>query len=333
MSFAAPVPALIPAIMMEIPGIAQVAALLHEGDDFVITSHVNTDGDSVASSLALLSVVQALGKHGTVVLQDPAPDNFDYLRGIGEIVPASETPSRPAQFAAVLDCPDLERTGTAQSHLAGDVRLVNIDHHKGNTLFGAANMVTDGMSSTSELLYHLIQHLELPIDQPLAELLYTGILFDTGAFRYSLTTAITLDVAADLVRHGARLDVMADRIFNSSSLEQVKMMGKAIESLELVEKGRIALLHLSEEEMNTANAEEAVNYGLMIKGVEVTLLLKEERHEHYRVSLRSRADVDVSQVAAAFGGGGHTRASGCRMDGARQQVAQSLVQEVVAQLG
>ena len=311
--------------MINIPGIEDVAALLREGDDFLITSRV-------ASCLALLAMLKALGKRGTVVLQDPPPANFDFLQGVGEIVMAADRAEHSARFAAVLDCPDLERTGTAKDHLAGDARVVNIDHHQGNTDFGTANLVTDEVSSTSELLYHLSQHAGLNIDEHLAESLYTGILYDTGGFRYSLTTATTLDVAADLVRHGARLDVVADRVFNSSSLEQVKVMGKAVESLKLVENDRIAVLHLGEREMSTANADAAVNYGLMIRGVEVTLLLKEESHEHYRVSLRSRARVDVNQVAAAFGGGGHSRASGCRMEGVREQVVQALVREVVTQL-
>ena len=267
--------------MMKIPGIEEVAALLREGDDFLITSHVNTDGDSIASCLALLALLKAQGKRGTVVLQDPPPANFDFLQGVDEIVIADETPARSARFAAVLDCPDLERSGTAREHLADGARVVNVDHHKGNTNFGTANLVTDEVSSTSELLYHLIGHAGLDVDRDLAELLYTGILYDTGGFRYSLTTATTLDVAADLVRHGARLDVIADRVFNSSSLEQVKMMGKAVESLELVEDGRIAVMRLGEREMSTANADEAVNYGLMIRGVEVTLLLKEDTHERY----------------------------------------------------
>ena len=317
---------------MNIPGLEKVSALLREGDEFLITSHINTDGDSVASCLALQIMLRKLGRRGTVVLQDPAPENLDFLQGFDGVFTAAES-RPPAHFAAVLDCPSLERTGTASDHIADGGRVVNIDHHLGNTLFGAANLVTDGGSSTSELLYHLIQHLEIELDEQLAELLYTGILYDTGGFRYSLTTATTLDVAADLVRHGAPLDVIADRVFNSSSLAQVKMMGKAVESLKLVEDGRIAVLHLGEREMGTANTDKAVNYGLMILGVEVTLLLKEDSHEHYRVSLRSRARVDVNKVAAAFGGGGHNRASGCRMDGARAQVEQALIREVATQLG
>ena len=321
-----------PAVVMQIPGLEEVGALLREGDDFLITSHINTDGDSVAASLGLRGILAALDKRATVLFQDRPPDNFDFLNGIDEILIADETPARAAAFAAVLDCPDLDRTGTARDHLAADARVVNIDHHKGNSRFGAANAVAEGVSSSSELLYHLARHLGIDVDPHLAEQLYTGILYDTGGFRYSLTTATTFEVAADLVRHGARLDVVADRVYNSSSLEQVKMMGKAIDSLELAEQGRIAVLHLSEQEMKTANADEAVNYGLMIRKVEVTLLLKEDRRQLYRVSLRSRADIDVSEVAAAFGGGGHTRASGCRMDGPREQVVESLIREVKRQL-
>ena len=127
---------------------------------------------------------------------------------------------------------------------------------------------------------------------------------------------------------GARLDVVADRIYNSSSLGAVKLVGRAIESLELACDGRGALLHLDHKDMERGDPGEAVGYGLKIRGVEVTLLLKEEEPAHYRVSLRSRSEVDVSIVAAAFGGGGHARASGCRLDGRADDVRKALLAEV-----
>jgi phosphoesterase RecJ-like protein len=165
----------------------------------------------------------------------------------------------------------------------------------------------------------------LEIDPPTAEQLYTGILFDTGGFRYSLTTPTSLEVGADLVRRGARLDRIADRLYNNATFESVKLIGQAIESMALYHGGRVATLSLSYQDMQRGDPEAAVNYGLLIKGVEVTALFKEESENHYRISLRSREDVDVSAIAHIFGGGGHSRAAGCRQDGTLEEVRTRIV--------
>ena len=163
------------------------------------------------------------------------------------------------------------------------------------------------------------------VDAWLAEQLYTGILFDTGSFRYSLTTARSHEVSAELIRCGARLDFIADRVYNNRSFREIKLLGKAVESLSLRGEGRIALLHLSHEDMRMGNPEEVVNYGLMIEGVEVAALLKEEKPGQFRISLRSRSGVDVSAVASHFGGGGHARAAGCRSQGNLASVTAALI--------
>ena len=300
---------------------------LTEGDDFLITSHVNSDGDSVGSTLAMLRILVGLGKRARVVLHDIPEDHYDYLDGLEQIVYVDGTPDTLSERAVVLDCPKLDRIGSAQLHLSASAHVLNIDHHKDNVRFGEHNLVRD-VSSTCELLYHLVTDMGISIDTALAEMLYTGIVYDTGGFRYSLATSTSLEVGAALVRHGARLDVVADRIYNSSSLDTVKLVGRAIESLELMFDGRVACLHLGHADMEHGDPEEAVDYGLKVKDVEVTVLLKEEEPERYRVSLRSRHDVDVSAVAATFGGGGHARAAGCRLDGTAAEVRDALLEQI-----
>ena len=312
---------------MDLPDFGAAREFFEQGDDFLLTSHINSDGDGVGGCLALNNLLQSMGKNAAVVFHD-LPTAYDFLGGWEDIQQVAEAPSASARYAIVLDCPALERIGDVQNCLDENTRILNIDHHKDNQLFGAINLVSPQASSSSELVYHLAVATGLHINATTAAQLYMGILFDTGGFRFSLTTPTTLEVAAALVRCGARLDFIADQLFGNKSLESVKLIGKAVNSLELHCDDRVATLHLSYQDMRSGDVEEVVNYGLLVKGVEVALLLKEEEPGHYRISLRSRDRVDVSQIASAFGGGGHARASGCRLSGPAHKVKQILLDEV-----
>ena len=302
-------------LQIPLPDIDAAAAFLRDGADFLVTSHVNSDGDGVGSGLALVRLLRQLGKKATLILQDRPADGFAFLEGWDEIVLAGDARAGRWPWAVTLDCPTRDRIGATEGLLAEGARLLNIDHHLDNSLFGTVNLVSGAVCSTSEMVYHLATHLGLVIDATAAESLYAGILFDTGGFRYSLTTATSMEVGADLVRRGARFDVIADRLYNNATFDSVKLIGRAIDSMELHGDGRIATLRLSREEMQHGDPEATVNYGLMVRGVEVTVLLKEETPGQFRISLRSREAVDVSAIAHQFGGGGHARAAGCRQQG------------------
>ena len=312
---------------MPIPDFTPAIDFLELGDHFLVTSHINSDGDAIGSCLAMANVLRNMGKTATVILQDVPGDDYDFLEGFDAIVLADGEEHPAAATAVVLDCPSLDRIGVVENYLSPDTRILNIDHHKGNRVFGAANAVSEGVCSTCELVYHLCVAVDHALDAPLAEQLYTGILYDTGGFRYSLTTATSMEVAAELVRRGARLDFVADRIYNSKTLASVKLIGSAIDSIELHCDGLAALLHLSNEDMQAGNPEEAVNFGLWIKGVEATALFKEEEPGRFRISLRSRREIDVSAVAGVFGGGGHERAAGCRLEGELEAVKRAVLAE------
>jgi phosphoesterase RecJ-like protein len=218
--------------------------------------------------------------------------------------------------------------GVATESIAEGAAILNLDHHVDNQRFGDVNIASDEVCSTCELVYHIAAHMELEIEADTAEQLYTGIIFDTGTFRYSLTTPISMEVAAELVRRGARLDHIADRLYNNSTLGSVKLVGRAIESLQLYCDARFAILHLTNQDIQLGNPEAAVNCGLMVGGVEVTALLKEEQPGKFRISLRSREAVDVSALAHGFGGGGHARAAGCRLEGTAEEVKRQLREAV-----
>jgi phosphoesterase RecJ-like protein len=316
----------------ELPGLQAAIEFLAQGDDFLVTSHINSDGDGIGSCLALQGMIQSMGKKATIILHD-IPEAYDFLDGWKNIRQVADPPAAKQRYAIVLDCPTLERIGDVQHYLDENTRILNIDHHKDNQFFGTTNLVAPTISSSCELVYHLAIAAGFHIDETAAAQLYMGILFDTGGFRFSLTTATTFEVAAELVRRGARLDYIADQLFGNKDFESVKLIGKAVGSLTLYENGRIATLLLSYQDMHEGDAEEVVNYGLLVKGVEVTLLLKEQEPDFYRISLRSRDRVDVSLIAAQFDGGGHAKASGCRLRGSAEEVRQKLLDEVRKHLG
>jgi phosphoesterase RecJ-like protein len=203
-----------------------------------------------------------------------------------------------------------------------------MDHHKGNELFGQVNLVSTEVSSTCEMVFHLATAADWTIDSTSAAALYTGIIFDTGGFRFSLTTATTFEVAAVLTRLGIHLDHLADQLFGNKSYASIKQLGTAIDSLALQHDAKVAVLYLDAEAMRAGDPDEVVNYGLLITGVQVAVLVKEQEANHFRISLRSQGSIDANAIAGVFGGGGHARAAGCRLEGSVEDVTQKLLAEI-----
>ncbi len=302
-------------------------AFIEEADDFLLTTHVNSDADGIGSCMAWAHLLRGLGKRADIGLPEPPAGQCSFLAGWDGVRHFADLDLSRYRCAIVADCPSLDRIGPVRPCLSPDIRLLNIDHHQDNECFGAVNIVEE-VSSTCEILYHLAIGLGYEIDSVAADQLYAGILFDTGGFRFSLTTATTFEVAADLVRRGARLDAIAQDVFGNKSFGSVKQRGQAIESLVLRLGGRVAVLHLDREAMSAGEPDEVVNYGLMIRGVEVAVLLKERAPGCYRISLRSRDKVDVSQVASTFGGGGHARAAGLELTGVPEDIVEDILTEI-----
>ena len=302
-------------------------AFIEEADDFLLTTHVNSDADGLGACMAWAHLLRGLGKRADIGLPEPPAGQCSFLVGWDGVRHFADLDLSRYRYAIVADCPSLDRIGPVRPGLSPDIRLLNIDHHQDNECFGAVNVVEE-VSSTCELLYHLASGLGYEVDAVAAAQLYAGILFDTGGFRFSLTSATTFEVAADLVRGGACLDAIAEGVFGNKSLGSVKQRGQAIESLVLRLGGRVAVLHLDLATMSAGEPDEVVNYGMMIQGVEVAVLLKERAPGCYRVSLRSRDKVDVSQVAGTFGGGGHARAAGLELTGVPQDIVEDILTEI-----
>ncbi len=314
--------------MARYPDLQAARGFLRNADTLLLTSHLNSDGDAIGGCLALRGLLHQMGKTATIVLPGPPDRHYDFLDGWMAIRQARNPAEEQFDHVVIIDCPQRDRIGLVQGYIAPGARLLNLDHHPGNSGFGHVNMVSTEASSACEMIYYLFRAMELDLDTDTASQLYAGIIFDTGGFRYSLARASTFDAAAALVRQGIDLERIAGRVFGSRTFEEVKQLGQAIHSLALHFDDRVATMHLTHAQLRSGDPEEVVNAGLLVEGVEVAVLLKEHEPDHYRISLRSKNSVDVSEVAALFGGGGHTKASGCHMQGTLEQVRNKLLSAI-----
>jgi phosphoesterase RecJ-like protein len=302
---------------------------LESGREFLITAHVDPDGDAVGSCLGLEAALQYLGKETQVVLESTLPASLEFLPGASGIRRSADVPKR-FTHAFVLDSSSLDRVGTVgTANLAPDARIAVIDHHWGNAGFGAPRLVNPEASATAELIYDLIESLKVPITPEIATNLYTGILSDTGGFRYANTSARTLRVSARLVEHGARAAEVAEALYATKTAPSLRILGAALASLETKGGGRIGAMTISRAMFEEAGAtpEDAdgiVQYAKSLVGARVGVLIQEVAPGEIRASLRSDGTVDVNEVASRFGGGGHRNAAGLRVRGALETVRQDL---------
>lgn len=301
--------------------LSQVVELIESKHRFLITGHARPDGDSIGSSLALYWGLRALHKDVVVVMRDPIPPAYQELPGAGEVQ------TRPAidelyDAAFVIECSNLDRPG-----LPGLEKqfIVNIDHHTTTALFGHINWIDPTAAAVGEMIYNLCKALGININQPIAECIYAALLSDTGSFHYANTTERTFKIASELVRRGARPAHVARALYESHSFGKVKLLGHVLSTLRRDATGRVAWVTMTREMMEAADATEddlegIVNHPLSIRDVEAAVFFKEIRPGHFRISLRSKGNVDVSKIAEHFGGGGHKYASGCTVIGTQDSV-------------
>ena len=296
----------------------QVAERIRAGRRFLITSHRNPDGDALGSGLALQRIVRQLGKDAQMQVRDGFNQALMNIPGAEKVeITDRLPPDYPNGYDAVftMECPEVARTG--YDVLPGPV--VNIDHHLGNEMYGEINYLDLDAPSVGEMVMQMNRnHLRAPIDRETAIALYVSLATDTGFFRYHNTTLRAFEAAEELVRAGVVPGDVSLWINESAPRGAIKLLGLCLTTLQITPDGKIATLELPKHFFTDSGAspedtEGIVNYGRMIDGVLVSALLKEIDDKQTRVSMRAKPGVDVQQVAAIFGGGGHKAASGCTM--------------------
>lgn len=307
---------------------------IRQGNRFLLTSHVNPDGDAIGSELGLARILRQLGKGAVIWNRDVTPALYRPLPGSDRIHVGSEPPAGfPKVFDAwiVLECPSPDRTGL-EEHL-GAVPVLNLDHHLGNQLYGAINWVDSAAPAVGEMVYRLSQALKLTLDPETASALYLTLVTDTGGFRFSNATPAAFEAAASLVRDGAQPEQVSQWLYESQPEAAVRLLAEMLQSLKIHQGGRIATVRITQEMIAKVGAGPGDSEGLIdlprsIAGVEAVALLRQREDGSFKVSLRSRGEVDVEKVARHHGGGGHRNAAGFALTGA----ADDLESQVVAEL-
>lgn len=310
-----------------------LADAMKKEEHLVVVGHAVPDGDCVGSMLGLFLGLQQLGKDVKAYLPDPVPDQYHYLKGWDQIKIASE-PLFPGCSVIFVDCGDEDRVGQGFKPLLEQRGITfNIDHHRGNPLFGDYNYVDVTAAATAEIIYRLLQVSQVSITPDIAQALFAGIVMDTGNFLNGNTTAVSLRIAADLMDAGVDIDRSRIGLFESRSWAEVVLMGRALNHLEISPDGSVAWISLPYEEVAEAGAlhlfpEGLINYTRMIDGVEVGLLFREIEPGTVKVGFRSKGQIDVASVASRFGGGGHLQAAGARQKGSLPEVIERVLKAV-----
>jgi phosphoesterase RecJ-like protein len=309
-------------------------------DRFLVTSHVNPDGDGLASMLACGRILRTLGKQAWLVADGFLSPRYAYLPEIETIVPYRDglEAELPVANVITVDVPTLSRLERVARLVPAEAAILKIDHHPSDDHFGRFNYVHTEVSSTAELVYRLCVGVGTPFDAALATWLYTGIAFDTGRFRFSSTTPDALMIAGEMVRAGANPQRIAEHLFYEYRPTTLSLLAIALQSLECFLAGRVAVLSLdhpvlSQERYRDEDTDGFVDYAVSMQGVDVAVFLREHERGCVRVSLRAKHDFDVRAVAETFGGGGHRKAAGARIPGSLQEVKAKLVAEVQRRLG
>ncbi len=299
-----------------------------------IGGHIRPDGDCVGSCMALYLYLKKCAAPGTEVsvYLESVPDIFDEIAGVSEIQKA-EAAEVPEVFFA-LDC-ESSRLGDAQRLFEGAGKRINIDHHISNQGCGMVNYVDPQASSTSELVYRLLDHTRM--DAEIAKAVYIGMIHDTGVFQYSNTSPETLRAAADLIGYGFDFSGLIERTFYEKTYVQDQIMGRALLESILFLHGKCIVSAVDRKLMQFYHATPQDLDGIVsllrnTRGVECAIFMYETDIMQYKVSLRSTDKVDVAKIASYFGGGGHKKAAGCMMSGTFHDVVNNLSLHIEKQL-
>ncbi|HZO37545.1 MAG TPA: DHH family phosphoesterase [Solirubrobacteraceae bacterium] len=316
---------------------------LRNGERFVLVTHEHPDGDALGSLVAMHGVLVALGKDAVMFMSDadlPVPDEYRFL-DFGDIV--STVPADLDERVVVfLDCGNIDRNPVDVVKRDGS-HIVNIDHHHDNTRFGDVDLVVPEASCTAEIVWDLMNELEIPPTLQIAEALYVGLVTDTGQFMYENTGPRAHAMAASLIEAGVDVHGIYRRLYEGTPPAKVALLGRALSGMRRYDDGRLTMTRITRDDFELAGADDSHSEGVVdhlraVRGTKVAALVRERAAEpseepQAKVSLRaSDGDVDVSIIARAGGGGGHRQAAGFTTTLGADELVAFLRREIGAQL-
>jgi len=311
------------------PEIGRIVDAIRARRRFVLSSHARPDGDSIGSQLAMAYALKALGKEAAVVNVDLAPPPLLQFPGVADIRVAPEV---VGDFDAgiIMECGDVSRTGVAGLE---KFFLINIDHHPGNSAYGQINWFDATAAACGEMVFDLVRALGVPFTSEIATHIYLAILTDTGSFHYSSISPRTFDISKQCLEAGVDPVLVARNVYDSNNMGRLKLFGAVLSAMQIDESGQIAIVYLDHEMARAAggtyeDTEGLINLPLTVKEIQAVVFFKQIEGEEYRVSMRSKGDIDIGAVAKQFGGGGHKNAAGCTVTGAIDSLQRTFIEKI-----
>lgn len=302
-------------------------------NSFVMACHQRPDGDTLGSALALAHVLRLHGKDVVVVSEDGVPENYRFIPESETVV--GFTDRRGFDVGMLVDSEGVKRVGSAADAVMSAKIQSCVDHHVQVSDFGEIRVIDEDASSTSEVIFELLEVNGVHIDRTAATQLLTGLIADTGAFRFANTAPRTFHIAARLTDLGAKPSVIAREVFDNRPMRALKLLGRALNSLEIDPSGSVVWAKITDNDLEELGATDEDTDGIVnnvtkVRGPKVALLFREIGYNTIRVSLRSQGGmVDVNRIANKFQGGGHVAAAGCTVHAALDEAVQLVVDEVL----
>ncbi len=312
--------------------LAEINAFIEKYNRFLITSHMDPDGDSIGSQMALYYSLLNRGKTAAIVNQGSIPAKYKFLDPDRVIVFSSGKLPFSPEVVIILECPSLDRIGFVRNLIPESAILLNIDHHNDNENYARVNIVDKESSAVAEILYFLFEEGKSEITPGIATQLYAAISSDTGRFRFGSTTSRSMSVASRLIEKGADPKEIADNLYSGMSPSTIKLLGRTLASLKVERDGKIGYFVISREDLEKSgatieNSEGFVDFILSVNGVRMGFLFKELSDGVIKVSVRSQNGYDSAKFASLFDGGGHTNAAGFSEEGGLEPVVKSVMEK------
>lgn len=309
----------------------ETCQILKQSNNISLLTHKSPDGDTLGASFALKYALEKLGKKVCVYCNDPLPKKFRYL---GKLDPLESL--NQESLLVGIDLADTTLLGNKLQFIKNKISLC-IDHHFSNSLYAKKSFIVEDASATAEIMYDIIQKLEINIDSKIASCIYTGISTDTGCFKYSNTTAKTHMVAAKMFELGCDFKSINKKMFETKTKNQIKIEKFILDSLEISLNGLCAITQIPYKLKTSLNAkaEELDSFSeipLTIEGVLVGVTLKEKEPEKIKVSIRTDGKINASNICKEFGGGGHIAAAGCLINTSLEKAKEKILEVVKKEL-
>ena len=311
---------------MKIPH--NLLSFLKQEDDFFIATHINPEGDALGSSIALSMALETLGKKTLIYDRDPVPDYYRFLPGHERFIHSSGGIETSAFNLLLLDCNTPDRAGIEALEFRSSAV---IDHHETEKEFGNIKWVEPHAAATGMMIFSLIKELGTPITKEIALNLYTALAIDTGTFRYDKTTAEVLKVASELVEAGAKPSLVSNGLYETWTEQRFRLLILSLNTLDIRENVAFTAVTNEMFQQTGTSAEDTENFSgfpRMMKHVVVSAFFRQITDNEWKVSLRSKGDVNVAQIAALFEGGGHKNAAGFIIKGPLEAAKEKLLHHI-----